>query len=168
VISPKMLDALNAQINEELYSAYLYLAMANDCELKAYKGFARWLRIQHGEEQMHALKLVDHLLARAAQVSLKPVAAPPADFGAPLQVFEAVLAHERRVTERVHKLHELAVAERDVAAQVFMQWYVNEQVEEEAAASEIVDKLKMVGDRLSAALYLDKEYGKRGRAESST
>ena len=165
MIGPKMLEALNTQINEELYSAYLYLAMSAHCEAHAYKGFGAWLRVQHGEEQQHAHKLVDHVLARGGQPAFKPVSAPPAEFGTVTQVFEAVLAHERHVTERVHKLHELAVAEKDVAAQVFMQWYVNEQVEEEANASEIVDKLKMVGDRPGSALYLDKEYGKRGKKE---
>jgi ferritin len=121
--------------------------------------------VQFQEEQLHALKLVDHVLARGGQVALKAVAAPPSEFGAPPQVFDAVLEHERHITDRVHKLHALAVAEKDVAAQVFMQWYVNEQVEEEANASEIVDKLKMVGDRLSSMLYLDKEYGKRGKKD---
>ncbi|HEY3452480.1 MAG TPA: ferritin [Myxococcales bacterium] len=165
MIGRKMLDALYTQINEELYSAYLYLAMSAHCESHAYKGFGAWLRVQHQEEQQHALKLVDHILARGGSPSLKPIKAPPAEFGTIVQVFEAVLAHERHVTERVHALHELAVTEKDVAAQVFMQWYVNEQVEEEAAALEIVDKLKMVGDRPGSALYLDKEYGKRGRKE---
>ena len=164
MIGRKMLEALDTQINEELYSAYLYLAMSAHCEARAFKGFGAWLRVQSQEEHQHALKLVDHVLARGATPSLKPVKAPPADFGSVVQTFEAVLAHERHVTERVHALHELAVAEKDVAAQVFMQWYVNEQVEEEAAAAEIVDKLKMVGDRAGSALYLDKEYGKRGRA----
>lgn len=160
MISPKMLDALNTQINDELHSAYLYLGMSTYCESKAYKGFGHWLRIQFGEEQTHALKLIDHVVARGARPTLKPIAAPSSDFGSPLQVFEAVLAHERFITERVHLLHDLAVAEKDVAAQVFMQWYVTEQVEEEARASEIVDKLKIVGER-GGALYLDKEYAKR-------
>lgn len=165
MISPKMLEALNAQVNEELYSAYLYLAMSAHCESHTYKGFATWLRVQFQEEQLHALKLIDHVLDRDGQLSLKQISAPPAEFGTPGQLFEAVLAHERHVTDRVHKLHDLAVAEHDVAAQVFMQWYVTEQVEEEARALEIVDKLKMIGDRAGGALYLDKEFGKRGRKE---
>lgn len=165
MVSPKMLEALSTQINEELYSSYLYLAMSVHCESHCYKGFGAWLRVQYGEEQVHALKLVDHLVARGGEPTLKAVASPPADYGTVTQVFEAVLAHERHVTERVHKLHELAVAEKDVATQVFMQWYVTEQIEEEQRAMEIVDKLKLVGDRPGAALYLDKEYGKRGRKE---
>ncbi|MGC4115065.1 MAG: ferritin [Myxococcales bacterium] len=165
MIGRKMLDALDTQINEELYSAYLYLAMSAYCEAHAYKGFGAWLRVQHEEEHQHALKLIDHVIARGANPNLRPVKAPPAEYGSIVQVFEAVLGHERLVTERVHALHELAVTEKDVAAQVFMQWYVTEQVEEEAAAAEIVDKLKLVGDRPGAALYLDKEYGKRGRKE---
>lgn len=165
MLSPKMLEALNAQINEELFSSYLYLAMSAHCEAVTFKGFGAWLRVQHQEEQQHALKLIDHVLARGGRFAPAAVASPPATFGSLLQVFEAVLAHERKITGLVHQLHDLAVAEKDVAAQVFMQWYVNEQVEEEAAAAEIVDKLKMVGDRAGAALYLDKEYGKRGRKE---
>ncbi|MBI5543953.1 MAG: ferritin [Deltaproteobacteria bacterium] len=163
MISPKMLEALNTQINEELYSAYLYLAMSTYCDSRTFKGFGAWLRVQFTEEQQHALKLIDHVLARGGQLSLKPIAAPPAEYGTITQVFESVLGHERHITERVHKLHELAIAEKDVSAQVFMQWYVTEQVEEEANASEIVEKLKMVGDRPGSALYLDKEYGKRGK-----
>jgi len=165
MISPKMFEALTEQINEELYSSYLYLAMSAHCEAKSFKGFGAWLRVQFQEEQLHALKLMDHVLARGGQVTLRAIAAPPAEFGAPTQIFEAVLEHERHITGCVHKLHALAVAEKDVAAQVFMQWYVNEQVEQEANASEIVDKLKMVGDRLGSMLYLDKEYGKRGKKD---
>lgn len=165
MIAPKMLDAFNQQINEELASAYLYLAMSAHCETTSHKGFGAWLRVQFQEEQQHALKMVDYVLERGGQLALKPVAAPKADFGPVTAVFESVLAHERHITASIHRLYELAVSEKDVASQVFLQWYVSEQVEEEANASEILDKLKLVGDRPGAALYLDKEYGKRGRKE---
>jgi ferritin len=164
MITPKMQDALCAHVEQEMYSAYLYLAMGAYCEAHAYKGFGRWLRVQHGEELEHARKVLDYVVARGGQPALGAIAAPPREFGAITQVFEAVLAHERRVTERIHALHATAGAERDTACQVFLQWFIAEQVEEENAASEIVDKLRMVGDRPSAALYLDKEYGKRGKA----
>jgi ferritin len=164
MITPKMQDALVAHVEQEIYSAYLYLAMGAYCDVKAFKGFGRWLRAQHEEELIHARKALDYVLARGGQVALGAIAAPPREFGAILEVFEAVLKHERGVTERIHALHALAVAEKDTAAQVFLQWFVSEQVEEEAAASEIVDRLRMVGERPSAALYLDKEYGKRGKA----
>ena len=163
MLSPKMQQAISAHVDQELYSANLYLAMSAYCEAKAYKGFGRWLRVQQGEELAHALKFVDHVLARGGQLTLGAVPAPPHEFGNITQVFEAVLTHERQVTARVHDLYAAAVAEKDTASQVFLQWFVNEQVEEEAAVTEIRDKLAMVGDRPGAALYLDKEYGKRGK-----
>jgi len=164
MITAKMQDALVAHVEQEIYSAYLYLAMSAYCDVKAYKGFGRWLRAQHEEELIHARKALDYVLARGGQPALGAIAAPPREYGLILEVFELVLKHERGVTERIHALHALAVAEKDTAAQVFLQWFVSEQVEEEAAVSEIVDRLRMVGDRPSAALYLDKEYGKRGKA----
>ena len=164
MISAKMQDALVSHVEQEFYSAYLYLAMGAYCEAKAFKGFGRWLRAQHEEELVHARKALDHVLTRGGLPALGAIPAPPREFGTIVDVFEAVLKHERSVTERIHALHAAAVAEKDTAAQVFLQWFVSEQVEEEAAAQEIVDRLKMVGDRPGAALYLDKEYGKRGKA----
>jgi ferritin len=164
MISQKMQDALSEHASQEVYSAYLYLAMGAYCDTTAHKGFGRWLRVQHGEELEHARKIIDYVVARGGQPTLAAVAAPPREFGTIVQVFEAVLAHERRVTERIHGLYAVAAAERDTAAQVFLQWFVGEQVEEEAAVQEIVDKLRLVGDRPGAALYLDKEYGKRGKS----
>ena len=163
MISPKMQDALAEHASQEMYSAYLYLSMSAYCEAKAYKGFGRWLRVQHGEELDHARKVIDYVLARGGPPALAAVPAPPREFGTLSQVFEAVLAHERRVTERIHALYATAAAEKDTAAQVLLQWFVGEQVEEEAAAQEILDKLRMVGDRPGSALYLDKEDGKRGK-----
>ena len=159
-----MLDALNAHVQEELYSANLYLAMSAYCEAIAYKGFGRWLRVQHEEELEHARKIVDYVLARGGKASIGAVAAPPVEFGGILQVFEAVAQHERKVTESVDRLYAAAATEKDAAAQIFLQWFVSEQVEEEAAVAEIVDKLRMVDGRPGTALYLDKEYGKRGKA----
>ncbi len=164
MISTKMQDALNAHVEQEMYSAYLYLAMSAYCESKAFKGFGRWLRVQHGEELDHARKALDYVLARGGHPVLAPIPAPPREFGSIVQVFEAVLKHEQHVTERIHALYQTAVAEKDTAAQVFLQWYVAEQVEEEASVTEIVDKLRMVEGRPGTALYLDKEYGKRGKA----
>jgi ferritin len=163
MITAKMQDALVAHVEQEIYSAYLYLAMGAHCDVKAYKGFGRWLRAQHEEELIHARKALDYVLVRGGKPALGAIPAPPREFGSIVDVFEAVLKHERSVTERIHALHAAAVAEKDTAAQVFLQWFVAEQVEEEAAASEILDRLRMVGDRPGAALYLDKEYGKRGK-----
>ena len=163
MVSPKIQDAFNAHITEELYSANLYLAMSAYAESKAYKGFGRWLRMQYQEELAHAAKFVDHLLARGGQVALGAVAAPGKDHGSMLQLFEAVLKHERKVTESLHAFYALSGAERDAATQVFLQWFVSEQVEEEASVQEIVDRVGLVGDRSGSLLYLDKEYGKRGK-----
>jgi ferritin len=164
MIGPKMQEALNRHVQAETYSAYLYLAMSAWCEANTWKGFARWLRVQHDEERAHALKSLDFLLARGGQARLGAVESPPASWASITDVFERVLEHERKITAFVSDLHVTAVQERDTAAQIFLQWFVSEQVEEEARALEIVEKLHMVGDRPGSALYLDKEYGKRGRS----
>jgi ferritin len=159
-----MQEALNRHVQHEHFSAYLYVAMAAWCEAKAWKGFARWLRVQADEERMHGEKSLEYLLARGGEARLGAIEAPPFAWASINAVFEAVLEHERKVTAFVNDLHAVAVQEKDTAAQVFLHWFVAEQVEEEAKVTEIVDKLRMVGDRPGAALYLDKEYGKRGKA----
>ncbi|MDF2500769.1 MAG: Ferroxidase [Anaerosporomusa subterranea] len=161
MINKTVQDAINTQIQKETYSAYLYLAMAADCEAKNLKGFASWLRIQYQEEVSHAMKLYDYLLERGGAVALQAIQAPPADFGTPLKMFEQVLEHEQYITASINGLYEVALANKDYATQIFLQWFINEQVEEEASASEVLEKIRMTGDR--ALLYLDKELGKRGR-----
>ncbi len=163
MISKKMQEALSAHATAELFSANLYLAMSAWCCGKAFKGFGHWLRVQHGEELAHAHKMLDYLVERGGEVSLGPVAAPGGSFGTPLQMFERVQEHERQVSKGIEALYAAAAAEKDTATQVFLQWFVAEQVEEEAAVQEIVDKLRLVGDKSSSVLYLDKEYGKRGK-----
>ncbi len=162
MISKKMQEALNAHVTAELYSANLYLAMSAWCHGRAFRGFGHWLRVQHGEELAHAHKMLDYLAERGGEANVGAVAAPGASFGTPLQLFEKVLEHERQVSRGIEALYATAAAEKDTAAGVFLQWFVAEQVEEEARAQEIVDKLRMVGDKSSSVLYLDKEYGKRG------
>ena len=153
---------MNNQVQAEFYSAQLYLAMSAYCDSENLKGFAHWLRVQYQEETSHGLKFVDHILERGGGVVLKAVDAPPAKFGTPLKVFEEVLAHEKKVTALINKLYEMAIAEKDYASQIFLQWFVNEQVEEEGNANEILGKLKMIGDKSAGAvLYLDKELKKR-------
>jgi len=164
MIGPKMQDALNRHVQAEASSSYLYLAMSAWCDSKAWKGFARWLRVQHEEELAHGKKLLDFLLARGGEAKLGAIDAPPSSFASIIDVFEKVLEHERMVTGLVNDLHSVAEQEKDKAAAIFLQWFVTEQVEEEANVHEILDRLRMVGDRPGAALYLDKEYGKRGRA----
>lgn len=161
MFTKKMQDAINAQIKEEFYSSHLYLAMSAYAESKTYKGFATWLRIQAEEERIHALKLYDFMLERSGMVELTSLDQPPVEFGSLVQMFEKVLAHEEHITSRIHDLYRLAESEKDLPAKMLLQWFVNEQVEEEANASEILDKLKMVGDRIEGILYLDTEYGQR-------
>jgi ferritin len=163
MIAAKVQDALNRHVTAELYSSNLYLAMGAWCEANAYKGFARWLRIQADEERSHCLKILDFVLARGGQGHIGAVEAAGGTWKSVLDVFKEVQRHERSVSEAIDGLHAAAVAQKDTATQVFLQWFVTEQVEEEATAAEIVDKLTLVGDKPATVLYLDKEYGKRGR-----
>lgn len=161
MITKTVQDALNKQIQKELYSAYLYLAMAADCEAKNLKGFASWLKVQNQEETSHAMKMYDYLLERGGAVALQAIEAPPSEFGSPIKMFESVLEHERHVTASINELYEVAGKEKDYATQVFLHWFISEQVEEEASASDVLEKIRMLGDR--ALVYMDKEMGKRGR-----
>lgn len=164
MISKTMQDALNAQINAEQYSAQLYLAMSAHCEGKSFKGFAHWLKVQASEETSHAAKLIDFLLDRGGKLELQPIAAPPTEFGAIIQVFEQTLAHEKGITAKINALFERARNEKDYASEITLQWYVTEQVEEEANVGQIVDHLRAVGDQGGGIWYLDSKMGKRGRA----
>ncbi len=163
MISKTMQDALNAQINAEQYSAQLYLAMSAHCDGKSFKGFANWLKVQASEETAHAAKLIDFLLDRGGKLELQPIAAPPTEFGAIIQVFEQTLAHEKGITAKINALFELARNEKDYASEITLQWYVTEQVEEEANVGQIVDHLRAVGDQGGGIWYLDSKMGKRGK-----
>lgn len=164
MISKTMQDALNAQINAEQYSAQLYLAMSAHCDGKSFKGFASWLKVQAAEETAHAAKLIDFLLDRGGKLELKPIAAPPTEFGGIIQVFEQTLAHEKGITAKINALFELARSEKDYASEITLQWYVTEQVEEEANVGQVVDHLRAVGDQGGGIWYLDSKMGKRGKA----
>jgi len=161
MINNKLQDAINNQIKAEFDSAHLYLAMSVYSEGKNLRGFAHWLKAQYQEETGHAFKLLNYLTQRDGIVKLQAIAAPATEFGSPVEVFEKVLAHEIHITGLVHKLYELAVAEKDYAAQIFLQWFIEEQVEEEGSASTILERLKMVGSSNGSLLYIDKELGKR-------
>ena len=163
MISKTMQDALNAQINAEQYSAQLYLAMSAHCEGRSFKGFAAWLRLQAGEETAHATKLIGFLLDRGGKLGLHAVAAPPPEFGGVIQVFEQALKHEQGNTARINALFQQARDERDHASEIALQWYVTEQVEEEATISQIVEHLHAVGDQGGGIWYLDSRMGKRGK-----
>jgi ferritin len=161
MISKKIQDALNAQINLEQNSAQLYLAMSAHCERRSFRGFGHWLRIQAQEETKHALKLVDFVLDRGGHLELATVAAPGSDFGGVTQVFEKILEHEKGISTKIAALFELSRSERDYASEIALQWYVTEQVEEEANVGQIVDQLKAIGEQGGGIWYLDSKMGKR-------
>jgi len=164
MISQTMQDALNVQINLEQYSSQLYLAMSAHCEGKSFRGFAHWLKVQASEETAHAVKLIDFLLDRSGKLELKPIGAPPKEFGSIIQVFEQILAHEQGITQKINALFDQARAEKDYASEITLQWYVTEQVEEECNVGQIVDQLRAVGEQGGGIWYLDSRMGKRGKA----
>ena len=154
-------DAMNEQIKDELYSAYLYLSMSAYCEEANLPGFAHWMRVQAQEEVSHAMKFYHFIYERGGRVILKAIGQPPTEFQSPLDIFEQTLGHEQKVTGLINDLYTLAVEEKDYASQAFLQWFVTEQVEEEASATQIVEILKMIGDKGHALLLLDRELGGR-------
>jgi ferritin len=162
MISKAMQDAINDQINKELYSSYLYLSMAAYFENKNLPGFAHWMRIQEGEERGHAMKFYDFMIDRSAHVLLAPIAAPESDWKSSLDLFKQVAQHEAAVTASINALYELALKEKDYPAQVMLQWFITEQVEEEKNAGEIVQQLELIEARGTAVLMLDHRLGKRG------
>jgi ferritin len=161
MLSKTMEHALNKQVNRELYSAYLYLAMSSYFETVNMKGFAKWMRIQAKEEQVHAMKIYDYIVARGGTVSLLDIEAPKAKWSSAGKVFDEVYAHEQKVTAMIHGLVDLAVKEKDHATFEMLQWFVKEQVEEEERASEIVSQIKIVGDVPGHLFCLDHHLGKR-------
>jgi ferritin len=167
MLNQKIQDAFNQQINAEIYSEYLYLSMASHFESENLKGMANWMRIQSGEERMHAMKFYDYILARGGKVKLLPIEAPPASWKKPLEAFEEAYKHELKVTGLINNLANLSIEEKDHAAHMFLEWFVNEQVEEEANAQAIVDQLKLVGDNGVAIFMIDQELGKRQPAAAA-
>jgi ferritin len=161
MLNKNVQDAINTQIKNEIYSAYLYLSMSGYFESINLPGFAKWMRIQWQEELEHALKFFDFVNDRAGRVVLGAIDQPKSDFESPLAVFQEALAHEQKVTAMINNLYALAVKENDYPAQVLLQWYINEQVEEEKNATNIVEQLKRIGNDGSALLILDRELGAR-------
>lgn len=163
MISKAMQDAINEQINKEMYSSYLYLSMAAYFESTGLPGAAKWMRVQSGEETEHAMKFFEHLIARGGKVELKAIAAPETEWAGPMAAFEAVLKHEQFVTKSITDLYEVALKEKDYPAQILLQWYINEQVEEEKNATEIIDSMKRIDAHETAVLQLDHQLAKRGK-----
>ena len=165
LLTGKVLTALNEQIKDELYAAYLYLAMAGYFKNMNLDGFARWFDLQRQEEINHGLKIFDYIYDRGAKAELKQLAAPPMSFSSPLDVAQQAFDHEREVTEKINDLYELAVQEKDYQTQALLQWFISEQIEEEKSALTIVERLKMVGGEAAALFMLDHEMGSRTATE---
>jgi len=160
-----MVEVLNRQINAEIYSAYLYLSMAAYFEFIGLKGFANWMRVQWQEELKHAMRIYDYVVERGGRVKLYAVNEPPSNWKSPLEAFEAAHNHEVKVTALINELVELALKERDFATYNMLQWFINEQIEEEASTLEVVDKLKLVGDDGKGIFMLDRELAQRQFAD---
>lgn len=161
MLSPSIQDLMNSQIQHELYSAYLYLAMSTYLEAQNLPGAAKWMRSQSGEEVEHAMKFVDHIHDRGGRVMLQAIDQPPSEFGSLLDAFQAALAHEQKVTGLIHGIYAQAVQENDFASQSFLRWFVDEQVEEERSAGDVVAKLERIGDNPAALFVLDTQLGRR-------
>lgn len=161
MLSKTIEKALNEQVNSEYYSAFLYLSMSSYFETVSLLGMAKWMRMQYDEEIMHAIKIFDTIVDMEGTVNLKAIDGPPADFKSPLDVFEKSLAHERKVTGMINDIYALAQKENDYAVQSALQWFIDEQVEEEKSALEIVRQLKMIGDETTPLLMLDSKLGAR-------
>jgi len=161
MINEKIEKAFNDQINAEIYSAYLYLSMAAYFEEINLKGFANWMKIQHDEEMFHAMKFFDYIFERGGKVELQPIKGPKTSWNSPLNAFEEALEHEKYITGRINDLVYLAAEMKDRASEGFLQWYVDEQVEEESSVGDIIQQLKLMGDSGAALLMFDRELGKR-------
>ncbi len=157
----KTLNLINEQIKNEFYSAYLYLSMSAYFESIGLKGFSHWMRMQFEEEKIHAMKMFDYLNERGYKVVLKEIRAPKSSWKSCLEAFKDTLKHEKDVTSMINNIVEMANKEKDYASLNFLQWFISEQVEEEASAQEIVDKLNFLGEDKKAIYLLDKELGQR-------
>jgi ferritin len=161
MVSQKMTDAINTQINNEMYSAYLYMAMSAQCSEMSLAGFAKWFMIQYHEEMFHAMKFYNYLLDQNAQPRLLAMKEPPCKFPNVKDMFEKTFEHEKGVTKNIRDLLELALTEKDYATQNFLKWYVDEQVEEEKNDTEMLAKLAMAGDNPATLFMIDGFVGNR-------
>ncbi len=161
MISEKMANALNNQVNAEMYSAYLYLSMNAYFESEGFGGFAAWIRAQAQEEMFHAIKIYDFINERGGRAVLKTIDAPPAEWESPLDVFKASLAHEEKVTGLINDLVDISIELKDHATNSFLMWYVDEQVEEESNVGDIVRKLELIAGTPNGIFMMDSELGNR-------
>lgn len=160
-MKPEMERALNKQVNAELYSSYLYLAMESYFQSVSLTGFARWMRGQVQEEMFHGIKIYDYIHERGGKSQFEAIDKPETEWDSPLAAFEHILAHEKKVTDLINGLIDVALEVSDHAAKAFLDWFIIEQVEEEASVGEIVDRLRLIGDDSSGLFLLDTELGKR-------
>jgi ferritin len=161
IIEKKLLDLFQEQIRNELESAYKYLGMAAYFESTPYNGFAKWMRKQAKEEMEHAMKFFDYVNDRGNHVELFPIAPMSTHYTSPLEVFKETLAHEQEVTHLIHEMYRVALEIKDFPAQILLQWYITEQVEEEKQAQNIVGQIEAVGDNIAALMKIDSKVGKR-------
>lgn len=161
MINKKMNDAFNNQINEEIYSSYLYLSMAAQFDALGLTGFSRWFKLQAQEEMFHAMKFYNHIVERGGKVELKGIGEPEKTWDSPRQVFEASLKHEEHITSSINQLMDLSLKENDYASRSILQWFVDEQVEEEASFSEVLDRLRLIGDKGHMLYMIDRELSAR-------
>jgi ferritin len=160
-MNDKVRTLVNDQIAHEFHAAYTYLAIAAHFEAQNYDGFAKWMRMQAKEETGHAMRLFDYLAERGEQIELNAIPQPKQDYGTPLDAFRTALAHEQKVTGQINAMYEAAVEAKDYATQVMLQWFIEEQVEEENVTGTAVEQLEMAGDNKAALLFLDGRFGAR-------
>jgi ferritin len=158
-------ELLNDQIAHEFYAAYLYLAMAAHFEEQNFEGFAQWMRMQAKEEVAHAMKLFNFMVERGERIELKQIDKPPMEFGTPQEAFRAALEHERKVTGLINRVYEASQTVNDYPTQIMLQWFIEEQVEEEDSTGSAVEQLEMAGDNKAALMFLDNKFGSRATAE---
>ena len=161
MLSKKVEDALNAQVNAEVWSAYLYLSMAHNFEADGKPGIANWFKVQFQEEQAHAEIFMNYINARGGRVWLKAIDAVDTEWATPLDAFNATLTHEQKVTSLINDLYALAEAERDYATREMLNWFISEQVEEEESAQELIDKFTLIGNDGMGIYMLDQELATR-------
>ncbi len=161
MLNKEITEALNEQINKEIFSAYLYMAMSSYTNDLALKGFANWFMVQYHEEMFHAMKMYEYVQSQGESAVLKAIDEPQTTFDSPLDVFEKTLEHEQFVTSSINDLMNLAIEQKDHATKIFLEWYVTEQVEEEDTASDMIAQLKMIGDDPHALLMMDRELASR-------
>lgn len=160
MLSEKMTSALNVQLNKEFYSSYLYLGMSTWCAHAGYNGGASWFMIQHEEERIHALKVYQYMISQGSKINLLPIDHPQMKYSSLLACFEDSLKHERQMTSTFNELCDLAIQKKDHTSYAFFQWFLQEQIEEEASVTEIIAKLKLVGDG-NGIFMIDTQLGQR-------